>query len=103
LAFELEQVQLADAARRPQVGRQADLGEGPAFEIERQALDRAGAEVPAGDDAIGRNTSKRLDHGRGSLSGGTRVAVVRYTPAGRERQRGDRIDYVRWTRTRGPV
>ena len=49
---------------RPQVGRQADLGEGLAVEVEGQALDGAGAEVPAGDDALRFDAAERLGHGR---------------------------------------
>ena len=41
LAFELHQVQLGDAALGPQVGRQPDLGDDLAVEVEGQALDGA--------------------------------------------------------------
>ena len=60
LAFELQHVQLGDAAVGPQIGRQPHLGERVAVEVEGQALDAAGAEVPAGDDAVGCDVAERL-------------------------------------------
>ena len=62
LAFKLHQVELADAAFGPQVGRQADLGDRLAVQVESQALDAAGAEIPAGDDAIRCEKTERFRH-----------------------------------------
>src|SRR5262249_38704491 len=55
LALQLHQVQLTGRWLDPQVGRQPDLGQGPAAEIERKVLDASGAEVPTGDDAVWSN------------------------------------------------
>jgi hypothetical protein len=63
LPFQLHDVELGNAAFGPQVGRQADFGQRVAFQIKRQALDAAGAEVPAGDDAAGRDALEILGHG----------------------------------------
>src|SRR5260370_18326037 len=62
LAFELQQIQLANAPLGPQVGRQAQVGNRVAIEVERQAFDAAGAEVPAGDDGAWRDEFQGCGH-----------------------------------------
>src|SRR5262249_1534701 len=69
LALQLHQVQLRDAARGPEVGRQPNFGERVPVEVERQALDRPGREVPAGDDAVGGDATQGLGHGWLLLAG----------------------------------
>ena len=68
LTFQLEQVQLGDAACRPQISRQSNLGESSAVQVEGETLDRTGAEVPAGDYGFGADTVERLCHRRMLLS-----------------------------------
>src|SRR5437764_1351723 len=60
LPFELRQVQFGDAVLRPQIGGEAHLGERVSLDVEGEALDAAGAEVPAGDDAIGFDMAERI-------------------------------------------
>ena len=62
LAFELHEVQFGDAAVGPQVGRQTNVGQRVAVEIKRQALDAAGAEIPAGDDGVTIQATERFRH-----------------------------------------
>ena len=67
LAFELHQVQLGNATFRPQIGRQTDLGEGSAVQVEGQAFDGAGAEVPPGNHAFRPHAPQSFGHARFSL------------------------------------
>ena len=62
LALQLHQVQFRHAPRRPEVSRQADLGQRPTVEVKGEALDRAGAKVPAGDDALVGDATERFGH-----------------------------------------
>ncbi len=63
LAFELKDVEFTYAAGRPEIGRHAHLRDRSAIQIERQALNRARAKIPAGDDGMARYTTQRFDHG----------------------------------------
>src|SRR5262245_30163673 len=58
LPFKLHQVQLGDAALRPEVGREAHLGQDLARQVKGQALHGPGAEVPTGDDRFGRHRAE---------------------------------------------
>ena len=68
LSFQLHQIEFRNAARRPKIGRQSHFSEGLAVEIEGETLDGAGAEVPAGDDAVGGDATKWFGHRRMLLS-----------------------------------
>src|SRR5438445_502229 len=52
------------AALGPQIGRQAHLGDRRTVDVEGETFDATGAEVPAGDDAIGGDVAQWFGHNR---------------------------------------
>ena len=88
LTFQLEDVELGDAARGPEIGRQPDVGDRVAVEIEGEALDAGRAEIPSGEDGVGGDVAQGIGHGRasrGERSGaGVRICAVGRLSAGTE-------------------
>src|SRR5262249_19689025 len=68
LSLQLHHVQFGNAPLGPEVSRQAYFREPAAIKIKRQTLHSPGAEIPARDDALRRDTTKRFRHSPTLLS-----------------------------------
>src|SRR5262249_54847503 len=62
LTFQLHQVQFRHAAFGPQVRWKLSAGDRGAVQVERQALDAAGAKIPARDNGFGTNKPQDFGH-----------------------------------------
>src|SRR5262249_50824482 len=64
LTFQLHQVEFGYTSFSPEIGWQANFGERSSFDIKRKALHGACAEIPSANDALRRNATKGLGHGK---------------------------------------